>query len=89
VSRYAAMDIATGKVIGKLTKRHRASEFLAFLDLVDRRTRAAETVRVILDNSGTHRTKKVRAWLEEHPRFQLHSTPTSAVVLDRTSQPLH
>ncbi len=78
VSLYAAMDIATGKVIGKLTKRHRAEEFLAFLDLVDRRTRAAETVHVILDNSSTHKTKEVRTWLEAHSRFQLHFTPTSA-----------
>lgn len=78
VSLYAAMDIATGKVIGKLTKRHRAAEFLEFLNLVDRRTKNAPVVHVILDNSSTHKTKEVAAWLEEHPRFHFHFTPTSA-----------
>ena len=78
VSLYAALDIATGKVIGKVTKRHRSAEFLSFLELVDRRTKKAPVVHVILDNSSTHKTKEIQAWLDEHPRFHFHFTPTSA-----------
>ncbi|MCB9610721.1 MAG: IS630 family transposase, partial [Polyangiaceae bacterium] len=81
-SLYAALDIATGKVIGKLTKRHRAHEFLAFLDLLDRRTQSAVAVHVILDNSSTHKTAEVKEWLEAHPRFHFHFTPTSASWLN-------
>jgi len=82
VSLYAAMDIATGKVIGKVTERHRAAEFLEFLDLVDRRTKGAPAVHVILDNSSTHKTKEVKDWLDAHPRFHFHFTPTSASWLN-------
>ena len=81
-SLYAALDIATGKVIGKLTKRHRAHEFLGFLDLLDRRTQSAVAVHVILDNSSTHKTAEVKEWLEAHPRFHFHFTPTSASWLN-------
>jgi transposase len=81
-SLYAALDIATGKVTTKLTKRHRAKEFLEFLDLLDRRTQSAAVVHVILDNSSTHKTDEVQAWLEAHPRFHFHFTPTSASWLN-------
>jgi transposase len=82
VSLYAALDIATGKVIDKLTKRHRAKEFIKFIGVVDRRTDAAPVVHVIFDNSSTHKTKEVTAWLAEHPRFQFHFTPTSSSWLN-------
>ena len=82
LSLYAAMDIETGKVIGKTTKRHRAAEFLQFLDLIDKKTKAAPAVHVILDNSSTHKTQAVEDWLEAHPRFQFHFTPTSASWLN-------
>ena len=82
ISLYAALDIATGRVTGKLTKRHRAKEFLEFLDLLDRRTQSAPVVHVILDNSSTHTTEEVHAWLEAHPRFHFHFTPTSASWLN-------
>lgn len=82
VSLYAAMDLATGKVIGRVTKKHRAAEFIQFLDLIDRRTASAPSVHIILDNSSTHKTPEVLAWLEAHPRFQLHFTPTSASWLN-------
>jgi transposase len=82
LSLYAALDLATGKVIGKVTKRHRAAEFIAFLDVVDRRTAGAPAVHVILDNSSTHKTDEVKSWLAEHPRFHLHFTPTSASWLN-------
>jgi transposase len=82
LSLYAALDLATGKVIGKITKRHRAAEFIAFLEVVDRRTAGTPVVHVILDNSSTHKTDEVKSWLAEHSRFQLHFTPTSASWLN-------
>lgn len=78
ISLYAAMDLATGKVIDRLSAQHRAADFLEFLELVDRRTATSPAVHLILDNSSTHKTPEVLAWLEQHPRFQLHFTPTSA-----------
>lgn len=82
LSLYAALDIATGKVIDKVTKQHRAAEFLEFLDLIDRRTTSAREVHLILDNSSTHKTSAIMSWLAERPRFRLHFTPTSASWLN-------
>lgn len=81
-SLYAAFDILTGNVIGRITNRHRAKEFLQFLRQIDRATPAELDLHVILDNSSTHKTKEVNAWLTEHPRFKLHFTPTSASWLN-------
>ncbi|EXF95940.1 endonuclease DDE [Pseudomonas fluorescens HK44] len=81
-SLYAAFDILTGQVIGRITLRHRAKEFLAFLQQIDRATPAALDLHVILDNSSTHKTPAIKQWLENHPRFKLHFTPTSASWLN-------
>jgi transposase len=81
-SLYAAFDIATGKVMGRVTRKHRAREFLAFLRQIDRAIDPALNLHMILDNSGTHSTPGVRAWLKSHPRFHLHFTPTSASWLN-------
>lgn len=79
---YAAFNIATGKVITKVTDRHRAQEFLQFLRTIDQQTPKELDLHLILDNSSTHKTKEVTAWLSKHPRFQLHFTPTSASWLN-------
>lgn len=81
-SLYAAFDIASGHVIGKITDRHRAVEFIGFLDEIDSTTNPTLDLHVILDNSSTHKTQEVKAWLEAHPRFKLHFTPTSASWLN-------
>ena len=81
-SLYAAFDIATGKVIGRITQRHRAKEFLDFLRQIDRATPPEQALHLILDNSSTHKTSAVRKWLKRHPRFELHFTPTSASWLN-------
>jgi transposase len=81
-SLYAAFDIATGKVIGRVTKFHRAKEFLQFLRQIDSQTMLHLDLHLILDNSSTHKTPEVLAWLEAHPRFHLHFTPTSASWLN-------
>lgn len=81
-SLYAAFDILTGRVIGRITQKHRAKEFLDFLRQIDRSTPATLDLHVILDNSSTHKTQAVKEWLEKHPRFKLHFTPTSASWLN-------
>lgn len=79
---YAAFDIATGQVMTRLTQRHRGKEFLAFLRHIEKHTQPDLDLHIILDNSSTHSTEKVKAWLARHPRFKLHFTPTSASWLN-------
>ena len=81
-SLYAALDITTGKVIGRLHSRHRAIEFKQFLQTIDRDVPSDLDVHVILDNSSTHKTPAIRKWLAAHPRFVLHFTPTSSSWLN-------
>jgi transposase len=81
-SLYAALDLATGKVIGSLHARHRATEFLAFLKKIDAEVPAELDCHVVLDNASTHKTPAVKRWLTNHPRFVLHFTPTSSSWLN-------
>lgn len=81
-SLYAAFDVATGKVLGSVTYQHRAADFIAFLRKIDREVPRKLELHLILDNSSTHKTPEVAAWLAEHPRFNLHFTPTSASWLN-------
>lgn len=77
-SLFAALDIATGKVIGKCHRRHRHQEFLKFMELVDSTLPPdVGEVHLVLDNYGTHKTPKVVRWFARHPRYHLHFTPTS------------
>ena len=75
VDLFAALNIATGKVIGKLSAQHRAVDFRDFLDQIDRQVDPALTVHVICDNLSTHKAPVVHRWLLAHPRFVLHFTP--------------
>lgn len=68
----------SGEVIGKFHRRHRAKEFLAFLNEIDRQVPEDLDVYLIMDNYGTRKTEKVRAWFAARPRYQVHFTPTSA-----------
>jgi transposase len=81
-SLYAALDLTTGKVIGRLHSRHRAIEFKKFLQTLDREVPRNLDVHLILDNSSTHKTPAIQAWLAAHPRFVLHFTPTSSSWLN-------
>jgi transposase len=81
-SLYAALDIASGKVIGSLHARHRAIEFKNFLIKIDREVPAEYDIHVVLDNASTHKTPTVKRWLLAHPRFVLHFTPTSSSWLN-------
>jgi transposase len=75
-SLFAALDVATGKIIGELHRRHRSTEFRKFLDRIEAEVPADLEVHLILDNYGTHKTPLVHRWLLRHPRYHLHFTPT-------------
>jgi transposase len=81
-SLFAALDIATGKVIGQHQRRHRHQEFLRFLKTIDKNTPAELDLHLICDNYATHKTPAIKTWLAAHPRFQLHFTPTSGSWLN-------
>jgi transposase len=78
VDLLAALNTATGKVIGKLSAQHRAVDFRDFLDQIDRQTDPGLDVHVICDNLSAHKAPVVQRWLLGHPRFVLHFTPTYA-----------
>jgi transposase len=75
-SLFAALDVASGKVIGEVHRRHRSTEFRKFLDGIDAQVPGDLDVPLILDNYGTHKTPLIHRWLLRHPRFHLHFTPT-------------
>ncbi|SUZ34142.1 hypothetical protein ROE7235_03925 [Roseibaca ekhonensis] len=79
---FAALDVKSGQVIGECLPRHRATEFLKFLRKIDKAVPLRRDVHLVLDNYATHKTPDVRAWLDKHPRFKLHFTPTSASWLN-------
>jgi hypothetical protein len=79
---FAALDVLQGRVIGQCMSRHRHQEFIRFLNKINRETPAGRELHLIVDNYATHKHPKVRAWLERHPRFHFHFTPTSASWLN-------
>ena len=81
-SLYAALNVSTGKVIGRVHSRHRANEFKQFLATLDREVPAEFAVHLVLDNYSTHKTPAMRRWLAAHPRFSLHFTPTTSSWLN-------
>lgn len=87
-SLFAALDVATGKVIGQCFRRHRHQEFLKFLEQIDAAIpeEPGVTLHLIMDNYGTHKAPKVRRWLARHPRYQVHFTPTSASWLNQVER---
>ncbi len=82
VDLYAALEVATGKVTHKLTEAHTAADFLGFMKKVVRAYPDQE-LHVILDNSSTHSTPDIEAWLSSHPEVHFHYTPTSASWLNQ------
>lgn len=83
---FAALDIATGQVIGKCFPRHRALEFLAFLREIEAKVPPDLDVHIVLDNYATHKTPAVKRWLKKRPRFHLHFTPTHASWLNQVER---
>ncbi|MES1209688.1 MAG: IS630 family transposase, partial [Pseudomonadota bacterium] len=82
IDLYAALEVATGKVTHKLTEAHTAIDFLGFMKKVVSVYPKRE-LHVILDNSSTHSTPEIQAWLLEHPEVHFHYTPTSASWLNQ------
>ena len=79
---FAAIELLEGKVIGQCHQRHRHQEFLRFLRHLDREFPAHLSLHLVIDNYGTHGHPKVKAWLQNHPRFMLHFVPTSCSWLN-------
>ena len=85
-SLFAALNVATGKVIGKCYHRHRAVEFRRFLAVIDAAVPAEFDIHLVLDNYGTHKTAMIHEWLLRRQRFHLHFTPTSASWLNQVER---
>ena len=83
---FAALDVATGQIIGSLHRRHRAVEFRKFLTKIDAQVPADLDVHLICDNLSTHKTPAITRWLDAHPRFHLHFTPTSSSWLNQVER---
>lgn len=83
---FAALNAATGEVIGSLHRRHRAVEFKKFLAKLDKEIPAELDVHLICDNYSTHKTPAIRKWLLAHPRFHMHFTPTSSSWLNQVER---
>src|SRR5208282_1599250 len=79
---FAAMDALDGTVISMCDDRHRHQEWLRFLRVIDQVTPPEKDLHLIVDNYATHKHPKVLRWLQRHPRFHIHFTPTSASWLN-------
>jgi transposase len=79
---FAAIELGHGEVIAKCMPRHRHQEWIKFLQLIDESTPPELDLHLIVDNYATHKHAKVKAWLEKHPRFRMHFTPTSSSWLN-------
>jgi len=85
-SLFAALDVATGSVIGECHRRHRAIEFKKFLQTIDAEIPEHLDVHLVMDNYATHKTPAVRRWLAKRPRFHVHFTPTGASWINQVER---
>jgi len=85
-SLFAALDIATGSVIGKCYPRHRAEEFRHFLDDIEANVPSELDVHLVWDNYATHKTRMIRDWLAKRTRWHVHLTPTSSSWLNQVER---
>lgn len=85
-SLFAALDIATGRVIGKCYPRHRATEFGKFLDEIEANVPDDLDIHLVMDNYATHKTPLIRKWLAKRPRWHVHLTPTSSSWLNQVER---
>jgi transposase len=83
LSLYAALDVRTGQVVGKTSARHTSAEFVAFLADVVATQSADKEIHIIVDNLSAHKTKRVVAFLAEHPKVTVHYTPTYSSWLNQ------
>ena len=85
-SLFAALEVATGRIIGQCHGQHRQQEFIRFLNQIDQQVPAHLEIHLVLDNYATHKTPKVAKWLQKRPRYHLHFTPTSASWLNQVER---
>lgn len=85
-SLFAALDIATGAVIGRCYPKHRSSEFRKFLDQIEANVPDDLDIHLVMDNYATHKTKAIRDWLAKRPRWHVHFTPTSASWINQVER---
>ncbi|GAB4710562.1 IS630 family transposase [Mycobacterium avium subsp. hominissuis] len=83
---FAALDVATGEIIGSIHRRHRTEEFKKFLTKLDKQVPADLHVHLICDNLSTHKAPAVTKWLVAHPRFHMHFTPTYSSWLNQVER---
>jgi transposase len=86
LSLFAALDVATGKIIAKCFARHRGREFLKFLREIEINVPTDLEIHLVMDNYATHRTPAIRRWLVRHPRWHVHFTPTSASWINQVER---
>jgi transposase len=87
-SLFAALNVATGEVLGKCFKRHRHQEFLKFLEEIDAKVpkQPGVEIHIVLDNYATHKTAAVKRWFLRHPEYHVHFTPTSSSWLNQVER---
>lgn len=85
-SLFAALDVATGKIIGQCFLRHRAREFRKFLDRIEANVPNDLDIHIVMDNDATHKTKAIRDWFAKRPRWHAHFTPTSASWINQVER---
>jgi transposase len=85
-SLFAALDVATGQVIGQCRRRHRSTEFVKFLQQIDENVPEDLEIHVVLDNLQTHKTPAAHRWFLRHPRFHVHFTPTYSSWLNQVER---
>jgi len=79
---FAALNVATAKVVARCTRRHRATDLVAFLRALDAQVEPDLDMHVVLDNLSAHKAPVVQRWLIRHPRVHFHFTPTYASWLN-------
>ncbi len=89
-SLFAALDIRTGVVIGECHRKHRQQEFVKFLHTVDEVIKGTEpagtSVHIVMDNYAAHKAPRVQRWLQQHPEYHVHFTPTSASWINQVER---
>jgi transposase len=83
LSLYAALDVKTGKVEGKTTRRHTSADFIGFLTDIVGKTSRAKQIHIVLDNLSAHKTRAVQEFLEQNPKVRFHFTPTYSSWLNQ------
>ncbi|WP_218002690.1 IS630 family transposase [Nocardia brevicatena] len=86
ITLFAALNVATGEVIGSIHRRHRAAEFKKFLIELDKAISAELDIHLICDNYSTHKAPDIVKWLAAHPRFHMHFTPTHSSWLNQVER---